>query len=175
MSEPTLEQLKVIHSICPISFLQSEYSLLERGVEQNGILDFCRIHNITFVAYSPLCRGLLTNGFNPKILEKNDYRLNLPRFTSENYDINLGIINKLENFASNLGASLSALSLAWLIAQNVVAIPGMRKSNRVTDALTAINLKLSPEDLKTLNDIAFIGSMKGMRYTTSVMETYGFK
>lgn len=105
LSEPTLEQLKKIHSICPISFLQSEYSLLKRGVEQNGILEFCTAYNIKFVAYSPLCRGLLTDGFDLKTLEPGDYRTSLPKFSGENYDINSNIIAKLKTFANQCGVS----------------------------------------------------------------------
>lgn len=70
---------------------------------------------------------------------------------------------------------LATLSLAWLIAQNVIAIPGMRKPDRVTKALLAVDLKLSQEDLENLNSIAYIGAAKGMRYAPATMKAYGFK
>ena len=175
LSEPTLEQLKKIHSICPISFLQSEYSLLERGMEQNGILDFCRANSIIFVAYSPLCRGLLTDGFDPQSLDQSDFRKSLPKFTGENYETNSNIITQLKIFANERNVSLSTLALAWLIAQNVIAIPGMRKTERVNEALPALDFKLSKEDLGILNSIAYVGATKGMRYSPAAMQAYGFK
>lgn len=70
LSEPKLEQLQEIHDKCRVSFVQSEYSMLERLVEKNGVLNFCKKNNINFVAYSPLCRGLLSEGFDPTKLDE---------------------------------------------------------------------------------------------------------
>lgn len=175
LSEPRLDQLQKIHSECQVSFVQSEYSILERVVEKNGILDFCKKENINFVAYSPLCRGMLTDGFNPSQLESNDFRLTLPKFAGENYDANVVIVNKLKKIAAKKEVSLSGLAIAWLIAQDVIIIPGMRKSTRVVDAITALGVNLTKEDLENINEFAYIGATKGTRYTPAAMQTYGFE
>ena len=175
LSEPSFEQLKKIHTSCPIGFVQSEYSLLERGVEQNGVLDFCKKENVIFVAYSPLCRGLLTEQFNINTLDDGDFRATLPKFSGDNYANNVNIINKLRRFANAHNISLSCLALSWLKAQNVLVIPGMRKPERVLDALTALQFELTNDDLVTINEIAYIGATKGTRYSESAMKAYGFK
>lgn len=175
LSEPKLNQLKNIHHHCPIDFVQSEYSLLERVVEKNGILTFCRNSNINFVAYSPLCRGMLTDTFDPATLDKTDFRLTLPKFTGENYIKNTAIVNQLKKIAKTKNISLSCLAIAWLVHQNVIAIPGMRKASRVIDAIAALDISLSPNDLKNIDDIAFIGASQGTRYSLAAMDAYGFE
>lgn len=175
LSEPRLDQLQKIHSECQVSFVQSEYSILERTVEKNGVLDFCKKEAINFVAYSPLCRGMLTDEFSPAQLESNDFRLTLPKFTGENYDSNVMIVNKLKEIATKKNISLSALAIAWLIAQGVIVIPGMRKSTRVLDAITALEVNLTQDDLEDINGFAYIGATKGARYTPAAMQTYGFE
>ena len=175
LSEPRLDQLQKIHSECQVSFVQSEYSILERVVEKNGVLDFCKKEAINFVAYSPLCRGMLTDEFSPSQLESNDFRLTLPKFTGENYDSNVMIVNKLKEIANKKNVSLSGLAIAWLIAQGVIVIPGMRKSTRVLDAITALAVNLTKDDLEDINGFAYIGATKGTRYTPAAMQTYGFE
>lgn len=175
LSEPSLDQLKKIHMICPISFVQSEYNLLERGIEKTGILNFCRTNIINFVAYSPLCRGLLTEQFNVSQLDSADFRASLPKFTGENYESNTNIVNKLKAFADNRKISLSCLALAWLRAQNVLVIPGMRKPERVLDALASLQFELTTNDLAMIDEIAYVGATMGTRYTEGAMKAYGFK
>ncbi|MEI9744880.1 aldo/keto reductase [Enterobacter ludwigii] len=175
LSEPKLSQLKLIHSKCPVSFVQSEYSLLERGVENNGILNFCNNERIQFVAYSPLCRGLLTDSFNIENLESGDFRRTLPRFSRENLSYNTSIVNKLNQLAKEKCASISALSISWLLAQGVLVIPGMRKMSRINDILTSLDVELTDRDLSLIDEIAHFGSAKGTRYAPAAMEAYGFE
>lgn len=175
LSEPSLEQLKIIHAICPISFVQSEYNLLERGVEKSGVLDFCKANGICFVAYSPLCRGLLTDQFDFNKLDMGDFRKVLPKFSGNNYKENANLINQLKAFAVSKEVSLSCLGLAWLRAQNIIMIPGMRKSERVLDAVSSLQFELSQTDLSKIDKIAYIGATKGNRYTDEAMKAYGFK
>lgn len=175
LSEPSLEQLKKIHKISPVSFVQSEYNLLERGIEKTGVLEFCRSNNINFVAYSPLCRGLLTQQLDVSRLESGDFRSSLPKFMGDNYEANIKIINKLKIFAQSRNVSLSCLALAWLREQNVLVIPGMRKPERVLDALSSLQCDLTSSDLNILDEIAFVGATAGTRYSESAMKTYGFK
>lgn len=175
LSEPKLEQLRKIHNECKISFVQSEYNLLQRVVEENGVLDYCKHEKIIFVAYSPLCRGMLTNGFNPLQLEKDDFRLSLPRFTGENYNSNIEIVNKLKEIAKNKDVTLASLAIAWLILQEVIVIPGMRKPSRVLDAITALKINFTSEELDQINHITRAGAVCGTRYSQSAMDAYGFE
>jgi aryl-alcohol dehydrogenase-like predicted oxidoreductase len=127
------------------------------------------------VAYSPLCRGLLTDDFDPSKLDDTDFRASLPKFSGDNYKINVNIINQLKLFAKNRNISLSGLALSWLESQNVIVIPGMRKPERALDALLALQFQLTKEDLVKIDEIAYIGAIKGTRYIESAMKAYGFK
>lgn len=173
VSEPSLHQLKTLHDICSINFVQSEYNLITRFVERNGILEYCRSNDILFVAYSPLCRGLLSDSFDINQLESSDFRLYLPRFSGENYEYNKHIIHKLREFAASKQVSLSSLAIAWLLKQNVLVIPGMRKKERVLDIMKSLNIELTNDELKTIDLIAPDGVTKGSRYSAAVMA--GFK
>ncbi|WP_181367022.1 aldo/keto reductase [Enterobacter sp. CGMCC 5087] len=175
LSEPKLIQLNKIHSKCPVSFVQSEYSLLERGVEHNGIIDYCKDEEIKFVAYSPLCRGLLTDSFKFESLDDSDFRRSLPKFSDENISHNISIVMKIKELADLKRGTVSALSIAWLLSQGVLVIPGMRKSQRVNDVLTSLDIELTKDDLSFIDEIAHIGSAKGTRYASAAMEAYGFE
>lgn len=175
LSEPRLSQLRLIHSHCPVSFVQSEYSLLERGPEKNGILHFCQSHDIRFVAYSPLCRGLLTDTFNPAGLQAEDFRKTLPRFNGENLVYNLGIVENVKRLAVAKSTTVSALALAWLMAQGVIVIPGMRKPDRIHDAVSALNVTLTEDELRTTEHIVAPDSVRGSRYSQAAMDSYGFE
>jgi len=175
LSEPNLAQLKILHQIASIDFVQSEYSLLERVVENNGILNMCRNTSINFVAYSPLCRGLLTDTFSTSLLQSNDFRQTLPKFTGSNYIENMKIIEKLKVIANSLSISLSTLSLSWLISQNVLVIPGMRKPSRVKESLNACKIVLNEEVLEKIDAIAHHGATYGTRYSQNAMDAYGFE
>ncbi|QLE79925.1 aldo/keto reductase [Francisella sp. Scap27] len=175
LSEPNLEQLKILHQITSIDFVQSEYSLLERIVENNGILDMCKSNSINFVAYSPLCRGMLTDTFSASLLQGNDFRQTLPKFTGNNYTENMKLIEKLKVIADSLNISLSTLSLSWLISQNVLVIPGMRKTSRIKDSLIAYEINLNKETLERIDSIAHHGATHGTRYSQSAMDAYGFE
>ncbi len=173
VSEPSLQQLKTLGEICSIDFIQSEYNLITRFVERNGILEYCKLHDILFVAYSPLCRGLLTDSFDINQLESSDFRLYLPRFSGENYEYNKQLIHKLREFAATKQVSLSSLAIAWLLKQNVLVIPGMRKKERVFDIVKSLDIDLTEDDLETINLIAPDGATRGSRYSAAVMA--GFK
>jgi aryl-alcohol dehydrogenase-like predicted oxidoreductase len=173
LSEPRFDQLSLLHSLCPVHYVQSEYSMIERGVERSGVLDFCRSNGISFVAYSPLCRGLLTDAFDAAKLEPGDFRTTLPRFGGENLQHNLCVIAELKSIAGSLGASLAALSMSWLLHQKVLIIPGMRRPERVIDAIDALELSLDTDKLDQISD-ALKRGVKGMRYAPAAMQAYGF-
>lgn len=175
LSEPKMEQLRIIHSICKVSFVQSEYSILERFVETRGYLDEYRHLGIHFVAYSPLCRGLLTDFFDVTKLSKDDFRLSLPRFINENYLHNKKIVDDLKNFVIKKNSSLASLALSYLIHKGVTVIPGMRKQRHVIEAVNSITLDLSLTEIEQINKICMSQSIKGSRYAPIIMETFGFE
>ncbi|HEX7684187.1 MAG TPA: aldo/keto reductase [Trinickia sp.] len=174
LSEPRLDQLSLIHAICPVHYVQSEYSMIERGVERSGVLDFCRGNAINFVAYSPLCRGLLTDSFDAAKLANGDFRTTLPRFAGENLEHNLRVIADLKAIAASLKTSLAALSVSWLLHQDALVIPGMRRPERVTDAVKALDLPLSAEKLAEIGEV-LKREVKGTRYAPAAMQAYGFE
>jgi aryl-alcohol dehydrogenase-like predicted oxidoreductase len=174
LSEPRLDQLSLIHSLCPVHYVQSEYSMIERGVEHSGMLEFCRSNAISFVAYSPLCRGLLTDSFDATKLASGDFRTTLPRFSGENLEHNLRMIADLKAIAASLNTSLAALSVSWLLHQNVLVIPGMRRPERVTDAMKALDLPLGAEKLTEIGEV-LQREVKGTRYAPAAMQAYGFE
>lgn len=174
LSEPRLDQLSLIHSVCPVHYVQSEYSMIERGVERSGVLDFCLGNAIGFVAYSPLCRGLLTDSFDASKLATGDFRTTLPRFAGENLEHNLSLIADLKAIAASLKTSLAALSVSWLLHRNVLVIPGMRRAERVIDAMKALDLPLSAEKLAEIDEV-LKREIKGTRYAPAAMQAYGFK
>ncbi|CUU24037.1 hypothetical protein EM595_1803 [Duffyella gerundensis] len=174
ISEPSLAQLRLLHAHCPLSVVQSEYSLLERSVERNGILDFCRAEGIRFIAYSPLSRGLLSDGFHPDSLTETDFRRGLPRFSGDNFAHNNRLLTALRQLAAEKQLSLSTFALAWLLAQQVAVIPGMRKPQRVDDALAALAVSFTSEELAAIEAIAPPDAARGERYSRAASEVYGF-
>lgn len=173
LSEPRLSWLQLVHESCPVSIVQSEYSLLERGVERSGVLDWCREQQISFVAYSPLCRGLLTENFQLSG-DSTDLRSALPRFNAENLPRNQKLTASLANIAHDKGMTLSQLAVAWLIAQGVAVIPGMRKVQRVKEALSALSYTLSPQTLSALEAVLRAQPVSGQRYSAQSMSAFGF-
>jgi aryl-alcohol dehydrogenase-like predicted oxidoreductase len=174
LSEPRLSQLDAIRAVCPVQYVQSEYSLLERIVEQNGVLAYCRRHGIDFVAYSPLCRGLLTDSFNAETLSQNDFRTSLPRFGGDNLVHNLRVVAELKDIASALNTTIAALAMAWLLHKEVLLIPGMRKPERIGGAMAALTVDLSHPILDRIESV-LSASIKGGRYAPAAMMAYGFE
>ncbi len=159
-----------------ISAVQTEYSLMSRGVEDNGVLKTCRELGITFVAYSPIGRGLLTGKIeSAENLEDNDFRKLLPRFQEENMKHNRMMIDALNKFAESKKCSLSQLALSWLINQGIVPIPGTRRINYLESNVAASDIILSEAEIKIINSITDEYVIKGLRYPEQAMKAYGLK
>lgn len=170
ISEASPETLRRAHAVHPISALQSEYSMLTRDPE-NEILELTRQLNVTFVPYSPICRGLLSpSRIDPN--DKNDFRRNLPRFKGEAYDNNKSIAEKLTETARRKECTLPQLSLAWVMAQaeNIVPIPGTTKITNLDSNIGAAGIKLTPEDLEEIDAILSQNRVEGARYTEEGMK-----
>lgn len=171
LSEAGPETIRRAAAVHPIAALQSEYSLWERGVEED-ILPVCREHGIGFVPYSPLGRGFLTGQITSREdLAENDWRRNDPRYSEENFGANLKIVDAIRAVAERRGASLAQVALAWLIAQgeDVVPIPGVKRRVTMEDSVKAADLTLGEQDLADLDAAVPPGAAQGPRYREAGM------
>ena len=166
LSEAGPQTLRRAAAVHPISALQSEYSLWERGVEDE-ILPTCDELGIGFVPYSPLGRGFLTGQIRSRDdLPANDWRRNDPRYSEENLPANLKIVDAIGAVAARHGASLAQVALAWLIAQgpHVVPIPGFKRRETMRDSVKSADLTLSTSDIAELAAAVPPGAAQGPRY-----------
>ncbi|CAI2162508.1 19912_t:CDS:2 [Funneliformis geosporum] len=171
LSECSETILRRAHKVHPIAALQMEYSPWTLDIEKNGILEACRELGITVVAYSPLGRGFLTGKFKSiDDLEQNDVRRTSPRFMGDNFQKNLEIVKKIQEFASKKGVTASQLCLAWVLAQgdNIIAIPGTKKINHLEENINAANVQLSSEELSEIRQIINSIKISGNRCSEAV-------
>lgn len=158
-----------------ISAVQTEYSLISRGVEENGVLECCKELDITFVAYSPICRGLLSGNLeNLDALDEDDFRRMLPRFSSENLTYNNSIVKKIKNIAERKGCTASQLALAWIIHSpyNIVPIPGTKREKYLIENCKAADIKFTQEEWQEISDLTINFKASGQRYAESAMKSY---
>ena len=166
--EKTLRRAVKVH---PIAALQTEYSLWTRDPEEE-ILAACRELGIGFVAYSPLGRGFLTGQFKKlEDLAADDYRRLSPRFQGENFRKNLDLVKKVKEMAREKNCQPSQLALAWVLAQgdDIVPIPGTKRRKYLEENAAAVDLKLTSDDLRRLNEVFPSGAASGSRYPEDMM------
>jgi aryl-alcohol dehydrogenase-like predicted oxidoreductase len=158
-------------AVHPISALQSEYSLWTRDPE-DGVLATCRELGIGFVPYSPLGRGFLTGEIRRfEDLAEDDYRRFSPRFQGENFQKNLDLVARVQAIAKEKGCSAAQLALAWVMAQgkDVVPIPGTKRRKYLEENVAALDVKLSADDLRRIDEVAPAGAAAGPRYPEFMM------
>lgn len=173
MSEAAPDTIRRAHAVFPITALQTEYSLWSRDVEDE-ILPVCRELGIGFVPYSPLGRGFLTGQIRSfDDLAEDDFRRFSPRFQGENFQKNLDLVDRIREIASEKNCAPSQLALAWLLAQgeDIVPIPGTKKSKYLLENAGAVNVKLTKEELQRIDAAAPKGSAAGERYEQNGMKT----
>ncbi|NUP52640.1 MAG: aldo/keto reductase [Catenulispora sp.] len=166
LSEVSPDVLRRAHAVHPVSALQSEYSLWERGVEAE-VLPECRRLGITLVPYSPLGRGMLTGAFaRDTAFSQDDFRSTLPKFQGENFEHNRRLVDELERFAAGVGATPGQVALAWLLARHhdIVPIPGSKHAAYVRANLAATSVRLSADDTARLDALFDPARVKGGRY-----------
>lgn len=166
LSEAGADTIRRAHATHPIAALQSEYSLWERGVEDE-ILPLCQDLGIGFVPYSPLGRGFLTGQISKRSdLPEDDYRRNDPRYSDENFASNMTIVDAVKKVAAAHSVSPAQIALAWLLAQgqDVVPIPGSKRRATLEDSMAAVNVTLSRADLDALDAAAPRDATAGQRY-----------
>ena len=175
LSEAGPETLRRAHAVHPIAALQSEYSLWSRDVEEE-ILPTCRQLGIAFVAYSPLGRGFLTGRFrSPDNIAEDDRRRLFPRFRPDNFRHNLRIVENISAMAAEKDSTPAQLALAWVLAQgqDVIPIPGTKRRKYLEENVAALDLELTPADMKRLESIAPPGIAAGTRYPEHLMDRLG--
>lgn len=165
LSEAAPETVRRADATHPITALQSEYSLWTRDPEDNGVLATCAELGIGFVAYSPLGRGFLTGQIRRvEDLDPDDFRRQHPRFQGENFRRNLDLVDKVREIAEEKGCTPGQLALAWVLAQDVVPIPGTKRVRYLEENAAADTVRLTEEDLRRLDAVAPIGVTAGARY-----------
>src|ERR1700735_3520293 len=154
LSEASAKTIRRAHAIQPVSAVQTEYSLMNRDVEQNGVLKTCGELGIGFVPWGPVGQGYLAMKIDAqtKFDTLKDVRSEFPRFSSENMAANMPIVDFLKQFSEKKNATPVQISLAWLLAQKpfIVPIPGTRSVDHLQENLTAVDVRLTPADLREI-------------------------
>jgi len=172
LSEASAQTLRRAVKVHPITALQTEYSLWTRDPEDE-ILPTCRELGIGFVAYSPLGRGFLTGQLkNFNDLAPDDYRRSSPRFQGENFQKNLDLVRRVEEVAREKGCKPSELALAWVLAQgnDIVPIPGTKRRTYLEENIGALNLDLTANDLRRIDEVFPRDATAGARYPEHMMQ-----
>lgn len=166
LSECSSKNLRRAYAVHPITAVQSEYSLLTRDVEKE-ILPLTKELGVTFVPFSPLSRGLVTNKLNMSSLGVNDFRSHLPRYKGEYLDNNLHLAAEFASLAAGKNATSAQLALAWVLAQgdNINPIPGTKHRKYLQENAGAADLVLSKEDFEAIEELLKKYPNIGPRYS----------
>jgi len=175
LSEAGPQTIRRAHATCPITALQSEYSLWTHDPE-GEILGVCRELGIGLVPYSPLGRGFLTGRYKKsEDFAADDYRRATPRFQGENFEKNVRLLEAVQRMAAEKKCTSAQLALAWVLAQgeDIVPIPGTKRRKYLDENLGALNVSLSPEDIARLDKTLPKGAVAGARYPEEMMKRVG--
>jgi aryl-alcohol dehydrogenase-like predicted oxidoreductase len=175
MSEPSMATLRRAHAIQPVTALQNEYSLWWREPEREVIPTLEEL-GIGLVPYSPLGRGFLTGAMNENTkLPEGDFRTTLPRFSPEAMRANQAFIGVLVELGKKKNATPAQIALAWLLAQKpwIVPIPGTTKLSRLEENIGAVDLDLTAEDVREIDDAAASVPVQGDRYPEHLQKLVG--
>jgi aryl-alcohol dehydrogenase-like predicted oxidoreductase len=167
LSEAGAQTIRRAHAVQPVAALQSEYSLWHR-VPEKEIIPTLEELGIGFVPFSPLGKGFLTGKIDENTeFDKTDFRNTVPRFKAENRRANQAMVDLLNSMAVHKNATAAQIALAWLLAQKpwIVPIPGTTKLHRLEENLGAAEVKLTPEDLRQIEEAASKIDVQGARYT----------
>jgi aryl-alcohol dehydrogenase-like predicted oxidoreductase len=171
LSEVGPDTIRRAAAVHPISDLQIEYSLISRGPE-SAILPSCRELGIGVTAYGVLSRGLISGHWSrERQLESGDFRTHAPRFQSENLERNLALVERLRAIAGERSATVAQVAIAWVLSrgEDIVPLIGSRTRERLGEALGALQLTLSDEDLRSIEEAVPAGAAAGERYPAPQM------
>src|SRR3954453_6043813 len=156
LSEASSTSIRKAHAVQAVAALQTEYSLMNRDPEANGLLETCEELGIGFVPWGPIGMGYLTQKLDPETTfdPKSDLRSGFDRFQPSNIAANRPFVDRIAELAKKKGATTAQLSLAWLLAQKpfIVPIPGTSKLKHLRENIEATDLVLSAEELKEMDD-----------------------
>lgn len=177
MCEVSAETIRKAHAIQPLTAIQSEYHLMHRAVEENGVLNACRELGIGFVPYSPINRGFLGGCINEYTVfdPNNDNRQTLPRFQPEAIRANYRIVNVLQSFGRTRGMTSAQVALGWLLqrAPWIVPIPGTTKLSHLEENLRTLEFACTPEEWKELENSVAVIPVVGDRYNVEQQKLVG--
>jgi aryl-alcohol dehydrogenase-like predicted oxidoreductase len=172
LSEAGADTIRRAAAVAPISDVQIEYSVISRGIEAE-ILPTTRELGIGITAYGVLSRGLLSGHWTPdRSLAANDFRGFSPRFQGDNLQRNLDLVEQLGRLAADKGVTTAQLAIAWVAAQSqgdIVPLVGARRRDRLTEALGALDLTLTADDLAAIEAAVPAGAAAGDRYAPAQM------
>ena len=170
LSEVGADTIRRAAAVHPISDLQIEYSLISRGIEEQ-ILPTCRELGIGITAYGVLSRGLISGHWSTAREGERGFRANAPRFQGANLDANLALVEAIRRIADGIGATVAQVAIAWVAAQgsDIVPLVGARRRDRLTEALGALDVKLSADDLAKLAKALPPGAAAGERYPAAAL------
>jgi aryl-alcohol dehydrogenase-like predicted oxidoreductase len=177
LSEVGADTIRRAAAVHPIADLQIEYSLLSRGIEAE-VLPACRELGIAITAYGVLSRGLLSGHWSAdRDLAATDFRARSPRFSGENLQRNLALVDALRAVADEQGATVAQIAIAWVAAQgdDIVPLVGARRRERLHEALGALDLTLSADALRRIEAAIPPGAAAGDRYDEHSMQTVGVR
>jgi aryl-alcohol dehydrogenase-like predicted oxidoreductase len=168
LSEVGADTIRRAHAVHPVRELQIEYSLMSRGIEAE-ILPVLRELGISVTAYGILSRGLLNR--ETARLAEGDPRARFPRFQGANLERNLELLDALEKIADQRGVSAAQLAIAWVAAQGEDIIPliGTKRRTRLAEALAALDLRLTADELDAIGAAVPDGQVAGTRYDAPQM------
>jgi aryl-alcohol dehydrogenase-like predicted oxidoreductase len=175
LSEAGVHTIRRAHAVQPVTALQSEYSLWWREPEKE-ILPTLEELGIGFVPFSPLGKGFLTGAINETTkFDSKDFRNVVPRFNEENRKANQGLVGVLGHLAAKKNVTRAQIALAWLLAQKpwIVPIPGTTKLERVEENLGAVEIKLTSDDLRDIDNALSGVEVQGARYPKHLQELVG--
>ena len=175
LSEAGVETIRRAHAVQPVTAVQSEYSLWWRAREAD-VLPACEELGIGFVPFSPLGRGFLTGKIDENTtFDSSDFRNVVPRFTPEARKANQVVVDLIQTIAERKKATPAQIALAWLLAQKpwIVPIPGTTKLHRLEENIGAVDVVLTPDDLREIHDATTKITIQGARYPEAMEKRTG--
>ena len=171
LSEAGSETIRRAHKVHPVADLQIEYSLISRGIE-DGILPTCRELGIAITAYGVLSRGLISGHWSKeRSSQSHDFRSHSPRFADDNLDHNLALVEQLRALADARGVTVAQIAVAWCLTRgdDVIPLIGARRRDRLAEALGALDVELTGEDISAIEQAVPKDAAAGERYNAQQM------